>query len=169
MYLVTHALQGQSQGNETKLPRVIERYEFLGDGGEVLDKKTKLIWKRCAEGEIWTGNVCSGNAKSYSWAEATSQFAGENKKSTGNWHLPDIDQLASLRDCSNEETMNVNGTKVQYFCKGVHSIVFQNNKRFWSSTLHKSNSGRAMAVRFDASIITDSYLSSTYLVRLVKK
>jgi hypothetical protein len=168
MYLVVYALQSQAQV-ETQIPGVIERYAFLGDGSEVSDKKTKLIWKRCAEGETWTGGACQGNAQSYSWAEAMSKFGGENRKQSGNWHLPDIDQLASLRDCSREKTMDVNGTKVLYWCEGVHSIVFRNSLRFWSSTLHKSNSGRAMAIRFDASIITDSYLSSTYLVRLVRK
>lgn len=168
MYLVAHALQVQAQsGIEAQNPSVLERYEFLGDGSEVLDKKTKLIWKRCAEGETWAGGACRGNAKSYSWAEAISQFGGEDKQQSGSWHLPDIEQLVSLRDCSSEKTMDVNGTKVLYWCQGVHSIVFQNNLRFWSATPLVSN--RAMAVRFDASIIIASYLSSTYLVRLVKK
>lgn len=37
-----------------------DRYELLYEGEEVLDKKTNLIWKRCAEGMRLTQHRCVG-------------------------------------------------------------------------------------------------------------
>ena len=66
--------------------------------GTVTHMPTKLMWKRCAEGRIWTGSTCSGTASFMSANQAkllTGDFAGFS-----DWRLPTEDELLSLIDYS---------------------------------------------------------------------
>ena len=79
------------------------RFTFNGDG-TVLDKETNITWMRCALGQKWDGNICTGDATVYNWQEAVAEvgkinssgFAGRN-----DWRLPYIPELASIveRQC----------------------------------------------------------------------
>jgi hypothetical protein len=76
---------------------IAERYQDNGDG-TVTEVSTGLQWKRCAEGQTWTGATCLGNAGSYKWDAArsvSSRFAGHS-----DWRLPTIDELKRLVYCS---------------------------------------------------------------------
>ncbi|MCL5796066.1 MAG: DUF1566 domain-containing protein [Gammaproteobacteria bacterium] len=75
-----------------------KRYRNNQDG-TVTDSQTGLQWKRCSEGQNWTGNTCTGEAKKYDWNDATqltSNFAGKS-----DWRLPTITELNTLVYCSN--------------------------------------------------------------------
>ena len=62
----------------------------------VTDEVTKLMWKRCSEGQSWSNNTCSGAVSTMTWKVAlehayTHEFAGYS-----NWRLPNVKELASL-------------------------------------------------------------------------
>jgi hypothetical protein len=72
-------------------------YVDLGDG-TVKHTPTRLIWQRCAVGQIWTGSTCNGTTSIFSLDAAkllTSSFAGKT-----DWRLPTEEELLSLVDYS---------------------------------------------------------------------
>jgi hypothetical protein len=73
-------------------------YVDQGDG-TVRHTPTGLVWQRCAFGQVWTGNTCSGTANTYAWIDtwpmsnSTSSFAGKT-----DWRMPTEEELVSLVD-----------------------------------------------------------------------
>lgn len=65
---------------------------FIAKGDEVLDSQTRLIWKRCSEGQAWDGETCAGTAKSYTW------FVALQRGRAKGWRLPNVKELGSLMD-----------------------------------------------------------------------
>lgn len=72
-------------------------YANLGDG-TVIHTPTKLMWKRCAQGQTWTGTTCEGYASAFVWDEALRNADSENFAGYSDWRLPSIDELESLLD-----------------------------------------------------------------------
>jgi Protein of unknown function (DUF1566)/Repeat of unknown function (DUF5648) len=76
----------------------VVRYNYINEGAEVIDSKTGLIWKRCAEGMAWNGNTCIGTSGVFTHEAALAQALSQ----TG-WRLPNRKELGSLAD---RETIN---------------------------------------------------------------
>lgn len=70
------------------------RFEILGDGAEVKDKQTNLIWQRCSIGQTWdkTQKTCSGSPQKLKWKTALS----EAKKLGNGYRLPNVKELQSI-------------------------------------------------------------------------
>jgi Protein of unknown function (DUF1566) len=79
-------------------PSPAVRYSYISEGAEVVDNKTGLIWKRCAEGMAWSGNTCIGTSEVFTHEKAFAQAQTQ----TG-WRLPNRKELGSLAE---RETMN---------------------------------------------------------------
>ena len=76
------------------------RYIVSTDGQEVTDTQTNLIWRRCAEGMVFSGSTCTGTASGFNH-EAALQNATNQAISTGiAWRLPNIKELSSIADRS---------------------------------------------------------------------
>ena len=134
--------------NATTIPS----YTVNGDG-TVTDATTGLTWKRCSEGQIWTGNTCSGTANTYTWAQAvalTSSFSNRN-----DWRLPNIRELQTIVDRT-------------VYNPSINSSIFPNTSasRIWSASSYSSS---AWYVGFGYG---DSYYygnkSNSFQVRLVR-
>lgn len=79
-------------------------FEIVGDGSEILDKKSGLVWRRCLEGQSWTGSTCQaddpravnpGPRMSY---EAAQAFATRLSTPVKTWRLPKAAELIALRE-----------------------------------------------------------------------
>jgi hypothetical protein len=80
--------------------------------GTVTDTTTGAMWKRCSEGQTWTGASCDGEATGYTWEQAralTSTFAGYN-----DWRVPNIRELHTITDLST----------ALWYLAGLSSIIF---------------------------------------------
>lgn len=69
------------------------RYTYSAAGDEVTDTKTGLTWRRCSEGQAWSGTTCTGTAATYSHEGALARA-----KTQIGWRLPNVKELASLAD-----------------------------------------------------------------------
>jgi hypothetical protein len=96
-----HAGEQRCTGAARRSPA---EFKPLGDGAEILDTRTKLIWRRCIEGQSWTGSTCQaddpravnpGPRLSYQAAQA---FAAEASSETVHWRLPTAAELETLRE-----------------------------------------------------------------------
>lgn len=90
--LLSNAVYAQQCDDKEPSVTPDSRYQLLNNGQEVKDLKTGLIWQRCVTGEHWSGSHCTGEQKSLSGDEPSSQFATAGK----NWRLPTIDELKTL-------------------------------------------------------------------------
>lgn len=149
---------GQSSGGLLSITRPTSDYVDNRDG-TVTHTPTNLIWKRCAEGMIWTGSTCSGTASSFTASQAeavSSNFAGH-----GDWRLPTEDELVSLVDYS---LLN----------PAMNTSIFPAtpaapNLYFWSSSLYAKLSSSSWIVGFyDGLAQGNNSRNYGYQVRLVR-
>lgn len=64
------------------------------------DKKTGLIWRRCVEGMVYSGDTCTGAARHFTFNEALQHAAAEASRTGLGWRVPVKDELASIIDQS---------------------------------------------------------------------
>lgn len=77
-----------------------ERYVVQGDGSEMLDTQTQLVWQRCAVGMVWSSGMCMGNASNLS-LHTTFSIAKSLASTSGKaWRVPNIRELSSLAEHS---------------------------------------------------------------------
>ncbi len=103
--------------------------DYVDNGnGTVTHTPTGLMWKRCAEGQTWTDSTCTGNASSYSWAEATSLT--QTIALQGGWRLPTVTELETLVDYTK---FDPSGT--------LNSTLFPKTPAsyFWSAAAYAAN------------------------------
>ncbi|MBK7001990.1 MAG: DUF1566 domain-containing protein [Rhodoferax sp.] len=157
LYVVRLVRGGQSFGSLLSITRPTSDYVDNGNG-TVTHTPTKLMWKRCAEGQDWTGSTCGGTASSMTadQAEALSgTFVGQS-----DWRLPTADELVSLVDYSRYDP----AINISIFPATPSSI-------FWSGSPNVSNSSYAWVVGFFngyASSGSTGLRSNNYAVRLVR-
>ncbi len=139
--------------------------QFTDHGnGTVTDNKTHLMWKRCSEGQTWTGSTCTGTAATYTWQGALQQAKARNNgvgfASFTDWRVPNIKELASI-------------VEEQCLSPAINATIFpamdSSNWRYWSAS-PSSYAGFADAwlVSFNGGL--DDVLSKTVNggVRLVR-
>jgi hypothetical protein len=81
------------QGNEVPAKR------WVPHGVEVLDKSTNLVWRRCAEGQAWSGSRCTGAPSVFLTASDAIEHAKAEAALTGvAWRTPNVKELSSLVD-----------------------------------------------------------------------
>ena len=71
--------------------------QFVVDAakGTVLDTKTGLMWKRCAEGRSGA-NCASGSVATYDWQAALARAANSAHAGYNDWRLPNAKELESI-------------------------------------------------------------------------
>jgi hypothetical protein len=62
----------------------------------VTDGVTGLLWQGCAAGQ--SGSICSATASTHTWQESLAYCERLDWGGRTDWHLPDIEELASIVD-----------------------------------------------------------------------
>lgn len=144
-------------------------------------------WMRCALGQTWEENTCTGKAKDFAFdKEDEPQSAAKDFNAIGgafgkiDWRVPTARELASLRVCNTgfegEEDRLGGERAISSSCqKGASSPTldvkhFPNTPAsgFWSSTLMSNFYGAAWGVDFDNGLVNIYVHEMPRHVRLVR-
>lgn len=61
--------------------------------GTVTDQASGLQWKRCAEGQTWSGGTCTGSATTHTWQQALQLADSASYAGQSDWRLPNIKEF----------------------------------------------------------------------------
>ncbi len=122
------------------------------DGTEVIDAKTGLIWRRCAEDMVASTSGCTGTASTF-----THEAALARARSQTGWRLPNVQELSSIADLSRQSP-------------AIDGVAFPAtpSNYFWSSSPYVSNALSAWFVGFGDGDAGNVSRSSPRYVRLVR-
>lgn len=120
--------------------------DFTDNGdGSVTHKTTGLTWKRCSEGQVWTGSGCSGTAKTYTLDQAMAL-------GSSGWGVPTIEQLRTIVDIAGADKsslpfLSINSTVFPNMpedtsCKSLF-CVYTGTSYFWSASAYEGFSDLA--------------------------
>ena len=130
----------------------------LHNDGTVTHTPTGLMWMRCSLGQTWDGASCSGEASTYTWADAL-QAAAQNTRFAGyaDWRLPNRRELLSIVEQS-------------CWAPSINAAVFPStpSQFFWSSSPNADSSGPAWGVHFVNGHVDNRYKYNANRVRLVR-
>ncbi len=133
-------------------PVLAAPFTISTDGTEVTDSKTGLIWRRCSEGQSWSGSACTGAALVYNHEQALVRV-----KTQTSWRLPNVKELVSIVDRS-------------LGSPAINATVFPGtvSSWYWSSSPYEDDANVAWYVSFSDGDGDYGSRSSTYYVRLVR-
>lgn len=112
------------------------RYTLAGDGAEITDSQTGLIWRRCAEGMTWNNATCTGEATPFSSLQNVFRHARrEVERTKGGWRVPTHEELKTL--------INVHTDHPNRGDAGIDKFAFPATPKtgFWSATLYYKERG----------------------------
>ncbi len=69
----------------------------LASQGMWKDPNTQLIWSRCALGQEWAGDVCTGEPVKLSWKDAKDEVSKVKYAGKDGWRLPTLYELKALK------------------------------------------------------------------------
>jgi hypothetical protein len=111
-----------------------ERFVLVLGNTGVLDKETGLVWER------------SPSKTTHTWTKAQDHCYDLDKGGRKGWHLPTVEQLASLIDTSESNPALPDGNPFN----NVQSALY------WTATTHASEIPNAWFVSFNNSDVNDT-------------
>ncbi len=152
---------------------IANRYQVLGDGSVIKDIQTNLVWQRCSVGQSWDGNICSGDAKLFTFNEA-------QQLARNGWRVPTVRELASLIYCSNGTQARVDvgdgGAQITHYCRDnfnsptIESVAFPRTEDsvYWTSSPYVGDSSVAWGASFSNGSVRRGYRYGDVYARLVR-
>ena len=134
-----------------------ERYAPSSDSQEIVDGKSGLTWRRCAEGMTWKGKTCTGKPVFLNHADAVARAKG-NATPDQDWRLPTMTELSGIVAVREAEEGKA----------AIDAAVFPATPpaRFWTSTT--VGAGYFMFVGFVEGSAGEGARNSPGAVRLVR-
>jgi hypothetical protein len=126
----------------------------VSSDGTATDTRSGLMWKRCAEGQIWIASLCNGSATGYSWKLALTQAAGSGFAGHSDWRLPSVKELSTLIEpCRASPAINDSvfpATPSSYFWSGSPLAGYSN--RAWVVGFSSGGAFDDFSRSFDGSV-----------------
>ena len=125
--------------------------------GTVLHRPTRLVWQRCALGQSWTEQSCSGSAMLMDWAAALQAADSHVQAGQNDWRVPNRNELASI-------------VESRCHSPAINGEVFPATplEWFWTSSPLSGQAGQAWVVTFADGQVPSALTSGQYAVRLVR-
>lgn len=139
-------LLGAAAGAQTQ-----GRFTVSADGQEVTDTATRLVWKRCAEGQRLEGAACTGKATRYS-------YAGARKAGSGGWRVPTREELVGILDKGAKKKPRIDA---EVFPKTLST-------GFWASKPGSDDNLNAWVVNFSNGQVRANLGQKKFPLRLVR-
>lgn len=133
-----------------------EPFTVSGDGQEVTDVKSGLVWRRCAEGMTASGGTCTGTASRFTLGEALTRASAQTTATAMAWRLPNIKELSSIAD------------RDRFIAIDTTTFTGTPAGSFWSSTPDARSADYAWNVNFSNGDVYYSNRSNSHYVRLVR-
>jgi hypothetical protein len=132
-------------------------YVISADGSEVTDQNTGLIWRRCAEGMVFSAGICTGTALTYTHEAALQRAVTVSSLTATAWRLPNVKELSSIADKSLSNPA-IDATAFPATPAGA----------FWSASPFVGNPASAWLVDFFNGVVGNVNRGGSYYVRLVR-
>ncbi len=126
------------------------RFVISPNGSEVTDSRTGLTWRRCSEGQSWTGSACAGSASRFSHEQALARA-----KSQSGWRLPNVKELTSIVDRTRTS-------------QSIDLMVFPATPNSWFWTATPVDGEFASHVNFNGGYSQTNPRRELYYMRLVR-
>ncbi len=128
------------------------RFVVSGDGTQVSDSRTGLIWRRCSEGQSFGGGTCTGSPGMF-----THEGALAHARTQAGWRLPNVKELASIVDGGRS-------------APSIDLVTFPATAGYWywSSSPCVGYAGNAWFVNFYDGVVYYDYRNNLLHVRLVR-
>ena len=134
-----------------------DRFVISSDGQEVTDSTTKLVWRRCGEGQSWDGKTCTGKLAKFSFAGA--KQASDTAAASGKaWRIPAREELVTLYDAKVKRAPHIDGS---VFPKAT-------NGPFWAIRAGTDDNLNAWLVNFRNGRVSGYAGQTTFPLRLVR-
>lgn len=126
-------------------------------GDEVLDRATGLIWRRCAEGQVWDGSTCSGTPKWFYWPNTVKWVRKQIDQTGLPWRVPNPKEMDSIVDKTRQ-------------WPSIDTQVFPDSwsVRMWTSSIEPEAASGAYFVNFQTGAVADHDRAREYGLRLVR-
>lgn len=149
--------------DESRTEKNLESIYIDNQDGRVTDKSKKLVWQKCNMG-LNNDTNCTGTAEVTDW-EGAKKYCNSLTLSGKKWRLPSLEELKSLRVCSNG--FNPNGFCKQGSKRPTIDLKFFPSTAslyYWTST---ANAGVAWGVLFNDGYADLELKTLHYYVRCV--
>ena len=136
---------------------ISSQYTVSTNGQEVTDSKTGLIWRRCSEGQVWSGSACTGSASVFMHEAALAHATAQTLATNVAWRLPNVKELASIRDVTKSAPT-------------IDSLAFPatTSDIYWSSSPRLDDSNYAWGINFYFGYVSGGYRNDSYQLRLLR-
>ena len=158
-----HGFSFDTTRNNTNYVRLVRgttissQYTVSANGQEVTDSKTGLIWRRCSEGQVWSGSACTGSANVFMHEAALAHATAQTLATNVAWRLPNVKELASIRDVTKSAPT-------------IDSLAFPatTSDFYWSSSPRTNDSNTAWGINFYFGYVNGGYRNDSHPLRLLR-